>query len=199
MPADSAQNRTDRELVSATLAGDRTAFRVIVERHGTIVLAYLIRHTGSAAVAEDLAQEVFLAAYQHLGRLRDPDTLRSWLVGIGRNKVREWRRAVRRDTGAVPADPSFEAADAQPGPDERASRRETFSVVTEIVNGMSPKYKPVVWMRLVEELSFRDIAERLNVKEGTARMRFGRGASILRKSLRRRGFGTDTVGGTSDE
>jgi DNA-directed RNA polymerase specialized sigma24 family protein len=67
-----------------------------------------------------------------------------------------------------------------------------MAVVTEIVNGMSPRYKSVVWMRLVEDLSFRDISERLGMKEGTARMRFIRGAAILRKSLRRRGVGTDT-------
>jgi RNA polymerase sigma-70 factor (ECF subfamily) len=198
MPTETPRGPSDGDLVRAALSGEREAFRALVERHGTLVLAYLVRQTRSASAAEDLAQEVFLTAYQDLARLRNPDTLRAWLLGIARNKVREWRRGTREDADVSRGESPLDAADATPGPGDRAAANEALAVVTDIVNGMGPRYKMVVWMRLVDEMSFREISERLGMKEGTVRMRFSRGAAMLRKTLRRRGVGTDRIGGTRD-
>lgn len=187
MQNDSSHIRSDGELVDAVRLGDREVFRLIMERHGPFVMAYLIRHSGSALAAEDLAQEVFLTAFQELGRLKKKDALRSWLLGISRNKVREyWRKGGREMP--LSGDAVDRAVDGAPGPHERASRNEVTTVVTEMVNGMSPRYRPVLWMRLIEERSFSEISRLLNIKESTTRMRFKRGASMLRKALKKRGF-----------
>src|SRR5262245_38800155 len=78
-------NRIDAELVDAARAGDRQAFAELVGRYQNVVSALAYALTGDLSRSEELAQDVFLAAWQHLGQLREPDRFRSWLYGITRN------------------------------------------------------------------------------------------------------------------
>jgi RNA polymerase sigma-70 factor (ECF subfamily) len=73
--------------------GDPTAFRGIYDSHSARVMGYLTRLTGNRSEAEDLLQEVFVAAYQNRDSLREHDRLLSWLLGIA---ARRWRDRHRR-------------------------------------------------------------------------------------------------------
>ena len=88
---------TDEELVRRSLTGGREAFAALYDRYARLVRVICFEQLGRVEYARDLAQEVFLRAYQKLGRLRDPTRFSSWLIGIGRTACKEWQRKRGRD------------------------------------------------------------------------------------------------------
>src|SRR5215475_11987802 len=82
-----AEEQSDTELVSRTLAGDRDAFSRIVARYQTLICSLAYSRIGHLGQSEDVAQETFITAWKHLRHLREPAKLRSWLCGIVRNRI----------------------------------------------------------------------------------------------------------------
>lgn len=187
---------SDADLVEAIIAGDREAFRHLVERHGAAVNAYLLAKMRDRSAAEDLAQDVFLAAYQQLASLQRREALQGWLIGVARNKLREHWRRNGRGPGRVDR-PIDEVAErlAEPGfaPSAAAAAAEVSVAVTAAIAELKERYRAVVWMRLIDERPFSEIAAQLRIREGTARMRFQRGSAALRKLLKRRGITLEEV------
>lgn len=87
--------RTDTILVEATLAGDRSAYGDLYDRYARLIRAICYDMTRSLPDAQDLAQDVFLRAYQNLAQLRNRDQFAAWLVGIARRCSQEWLRRCR--------------------------------------------------------------------------------------------------------
>jgi RNA polymerase sigma-70 factor, ECF subfamily len=88
---------SERELVRAVLAGDRTAYGTLYDRYAPLIRAVCYDRTHDLSEAQDLAQDVFLRAYQRLTDLRNPDSFGSWVVGIAKRRCLEWQRRVRSD------------------------------------------------------------------------------------------------------
>src|SRR6476661_7472695 len=92
-----AQEQSDTELVSRSLAGDRDAFSRIVSRYQTLICSLAYSRIGNLGQSEDVAQETFITAWKHLRHLREPAKLRSWLCGIVRNRVYKTLRREGRE------------------------------------------------------------------------------------------------------
>jgi RNA polymerase sigma-70 factor (ECF subfamily) len=90
---------SDKILIRAVFTGDKAAYEKLYDRYAPLVRAVCYDATGNLADAQDLAQDVFLRAYEKLDRLRDPDRFGKWLVGIARLRCREWRRQRFREQG----------------------------------------------------------------------------------------------------
>jgi RNA polymerase sigma-70 factor (ECF subfamily) len=93
---------SDKMLIRTVVAGEKAAYEELYDRYAPLVRAVCYDTTGSIADAQDLAQDVFLRAYERLERLRDPDRFGNWLVGIARLRCKEWQRRdlQRRDKRA---------------------------------------------------------------------------------------------------
>ncbi len=109
---------SDERLVGLTLEGDRDAFGEIVERYQSPICALAYSACGSISRSEDLAQEVFVAAWRRLRELRDPSKLKSWLYAIARNLItsafrQETRNPIR---SADPLDEAVESCGELGGP-----------------------------------------------------------------------------------
>ena len=172
-------------LIERSLAGDSIAFDHLMQRYMPIVLGYLCGKAGSRDDAEDLAQETFLTAYSKLGRIRKRDRLGPWLIAIARNK---WKDAVRRQvvrerTVAEVAHDEFGAS-----PAESMSAEELDMLVMDAVGSLNDTYRTVVYLRLVEDLTPEEIAQRLGLKNSAARVRLFRGLQKLRVLLKKRGL-----------
>ena len=76
-----------KDLLKKVLAGDRDAYRAVVKEYGSVVRACLAGHLSSVDVVEDLAQETFIAAYEHLGDFDLDQDFGPWIKGIARNKM----------------------------------------------------------------------------------------------------------------
>jgi RNA polymerase sigma-70 factor (ECF subfamily) len=83
---------SDKTLIEAVLAGDKAAYEKLYDRYAPLVRAVCYDYTGNLADAQDLAQDVFMRAYEKLDRLRKRDSFGKWLVGIARLRCREWQR-----------------------------------------------------------------------------------------------------------
>ncbi len=83
---------SDKALVLAVFAGDKAAYKKLYDRYAPLIRAVCYDMTGNLADAQDLAQDVFMRAYEKLDRLRDPELFGRWIVGIARLRCKEWRR-----------------------------------------------------------------------------------------------------------
>lgn len=112
---------SDGTLVLGVRNGDQSAFAELYDRRARLIRAICYDATRDLHAAADLTQEVFLRAYQNLGRLHDPQRFAAWLVGIARQVCREWRRHKLRDERRIAgfaAQRRMSDAAAEP-PDER--------------------------------------------------------------------------------
>ena len=82
----------DRELIQAVIAGEKTAFAKLYDRYGPLVRAICYDTTRNLSDAQDLAQDVFMRAYEKLSSLRDRDRFGKWIIGIARHSCQEWQR-----------------------------------------------------------------------------------------------------------
>ncbi len=84
--------KDDASLVRAMLDGEKTVYAQLYDRYARLIRAICYDTTGDLGEAQDLAQDVFLRAYEKLGKLRDPNHFSAWLVGIAKMRCREWKR-----------------------------------------------------------------------------------------------------------
>ena len=83
---------SDKMLVEAVFEGEKAAFEELYDRYGPLVRAVCFDTTGNLADAQDLAQDVFMRAYEKLKNLREPELFARWIVAIARLRCKEWQR-----------------------------------------------------------------------------------------------------------
>lgn len=175
----------DRQLVRAALLGETSAFGAIVERYWNMVVALALSKVSDAAEAEDIAQESFLKAYSQLAGLRNPSHFAGWLSKITMQQCsNSLRRTVRcsRALGcrATPIESLEEqsAMTANPG-----LTQNQIHFVRQTVRGLPEKFRTMIVMRFVADLSTVQIAEQLGKRPGTVRVLLHRAYKLLRKDL----------------
>src|SRR5579862_5541795 len=122
---------TDDMLVAESREGSRDAFGKIVTRYQSLICSLAYSATGSLGQSEDLAQETFITAWQHLRHLREPGKLRAWLCGIARNRIsNRLRREGRKPLHAAESLESVaEAPSTQPLPSDQAISKEEAAIL----------------------------------------------------------------------
>lgn len=83
---------SDKMLIQAVFAGEKAAYKKLYDRYAPLIRAICYDMTCNLADAQDLAQDVFMRAYEKLDHLRNPDSFGNWLVGIARLRCKEWQR-----------------------------------------------------------------------------------------------------------
>jgi RNA polymerase sigma-70 factor, ECF subfamily len=173
-------------LVVAAQGGDASAFTEIVRRYQRVVyrVAYgLTRHTSDA---DDLSQETFVRAYQALGRFRVGEPLQPWLSRIAVNLAYSlFRRRKRRPETAL--EPLVEAGEqwaaAGDDPSEETSQRERSAQLDAAFAELTPEHQAVLVLRVVQDLSYDEIATALGIPPGTVMSRLSRARAELKARL----------------
>ena len=169
---------TDADLLAASLQGDLGAFTVIVERYQRLVCGVSYSTTGNWTLAEDVAQDTFLAAWSDLTRLRDPKRLSSWLCGIARNLSSKALRRRRREVALE----SPEAHTERTALDDVVDR-ETRQLVWRSLERIPERYRETLILYYLEGRSAKGVAEALGVREATVHQRLSRGRKYLEAEL----------------
>jgi RNA polymerase sigma-70 factor, ECF subfamily len=176
--------QAESELVERARRGDDRAYEELVRAHQGIAFrtAYLV--TGSAADAEDAAQDAFVKAYRALGRFRPGAPFRPWLLRIVSNEARNRRRSAGRRAGlalrAAGEDPSGGAA---PSPEGALLASEQSGALLAAVNGLREEDRLVIACRYFLDLSEEETAAALDWRRGTVKSRLSRALGRLREQL----------------
>lgn len=157
----------EETLVRAAARGDQTAFSELYRRHARVIHAILLARV-PVSEAEDLVQEVFIAAFQKLPSLRAPAAFRGWLAMIARNHANDFHRGVRmrkRETAR--------ADHVRPGHDDAL-------IVLDAIRKLPEAYRETLILRLVEGMTGPEIAERTGLTHESVRVNLFRGMKLLR-------------------
>jgi RNA polymerase sigma-70 factor (ECF subfamily) len=183
----------DRSLVEMTLAGDRDAFGQLVERYQGPVYGLVYHYIGKYGDAEDLAQEAFIEAYRSLRHLKEPDKFCAWLRGIAcricmnwlRREEKRLQKTVAREEEGVSQEISYEAImSARVSVDRDLARHEVREAVSDAIESLPDKYRLPVILRYLQELSYNEIGDFMDLPKSTVRGILYRANKILREELR---------------
>ncbi|MBI2501910.1 MAG: sigma-70 family RNA polymerase sigma factor [Candidatus Latescibacteria bacterium] len=169
----------DRELVAKALAGGPEAFGPIVEQYQGTVFAVALSRLGNFHEAEDVAQQVFVEAFQRLGRLRDPARLGAWLRSATVNRCIDLLRRNKEDLGLDPE----ELASHGPSPEEKLERREVRDQVMAAISRLPPKQRETVTLFYISGHSIQEIAALQGVPTGSIKRRLYDARARLREEM----------------
>jgi RNA polymerase sigma-70 factor (ECF subfamily) len=174
--------REERELVLRAQRGDGGAFAELVRAHQEIAfrVAYLI--TGSAADAEDAAQEGFVKAWRALARFRTGEPWRPWLLAIVANEARNRRRSAgRRARLVLRAESEGVSGVAAPSPEAVALAADERRRLLEALESLPGDSRDVLACRYLLELSEAETAAALGLRRGTVKSRTARALERLKE------------------
>ena len=167
--------------------GDRSAFRVLLERYEGMVFDLTHQYADSPEAAEDLAQDVFTTAYQRIDDLRRPDRFSSWLYGIALNRCRDYAKNVRRETYAFSRTEDQDRADALPSDgrsqDESLVADEHGDQLWEALSELSSTYATPFLLKYRDGLTYKAMSKRMDVSVSALRVRVHRARKKLRSLL----------------
>jgi RNA polymerase sigma-70 factor, ECF subfamily len=180
----------DLQLVGRCLSGEEAAWEDLVKVHTRRVFAICYRFTGSDSSAQDLTQEVFLRIFRSLKSFRAGEgSFAVWLTRLTRNLLIDNYRRTKLDraTDSIETQlPMLEETHASSGRADRLlAGREASEALQGALTKLSPELRETVILRDLEELEYREIAQVLNVPEGTVKSRLNRGRAELARILRK--------------
>jgi RNA polymerase sigma-70 factor, ECF subfamily len=179
---------SDSELLQSMLAGDEEALAALYRRRQGNVYRFALQMSGSPALAEDVTQEVFMALMRD-GTSYDSSRgpLNWFLLGIARNLVRQRLGRERFYVSLADdqdGDPVASEPQAVSDPLDELSRTETIEVVRKAVFSLPLRYREVVVLCELQELSYAEAAGILGCAIGTVRSRLHRGRALLIEKMR---------------
>ena len=175
---------SDEALMARVQAGEQAALAVLVERYHAPLLGYLYRLAGGdRSLAEDLAQETFLAVLRSSG-YRPERPFKPWLYAIATNQARDYfRSASVRHAAPRASEVLATLHDSAPGPEERAVTADQGRSVAAAIGQLGEEYRAALLLRFYNGLSLQEIAEVLDVPLGTVKSRLSIGTRKLRTAL----------------
>ncbi len=182
------------EVVARARDGDPAAFEALVGHFGDRVYALAWRLTYDAELARDIAQDVFLRVYQRMDRYDPAQPFTPWFLRVATNYALNARQKARRrqalsldaplggDPGAARAEPPDAGVASVP---EQAHLAERRRAVRAAIRALPDSYAGVVVLYYLEGLAVKEIAARLDMPEGTVKIRLHRARHLLREKLER--------------
>lgn len=182
---------SDEELMEQIVVGNEAAFGQLVRRYQGKIVNLVHRFIHDREQATEIAQEVFLRVYLHRKRYRPSGRFSTWIYTIAANLAKNEIRRRSRLRGVTSLDKLLEAtgdsggffADKQAGPDQAAHQHEVEGIVMAAIQKLPPKYREVILLRDVQQLTYEEIEQVLNIPGGTVRSRINRARTALKEML----------------
>jgi len=185
---------SDKVLIERCRKGDSTAFEMLVLKYQQNIFHLIYHLTNSGEHVEDLAQDVFLKAFKAIKGFRGDSCFYTWLYRIAVNTALSFRRsaAVQMSRTSVSLDENVRHEDSDSKRDIPNGRYEASATlhekelkerISQAIAALEPELRAPVVLRDIEELSYEEIAEILEVPRGTVKSRLHRGRLVLREKL----------------
>jgi RNA polymerase sigma-70 factor (ECF subfamily) len=175
-------------LIERCLAGDQAAWDAIVARHWRKVFNVAYKFVGRHEEAEDLTQDIFLKVFRSLATFDRRANFQTWLISVSRNLCIDHYRSVRKERETI--DRATDAATLAPistdvSADRRLEERDRAAMLREALQRLPPALRSAVLLRDIRELTYQEIADELDLPEGTVKSRINRGRTELARQLKR--------------
>ncbi|MGI6340157.1 MAG: RNA polymerase sigma factor [Bacteroidales bacterium] len=185
MIGDSYRDKTEDELVRASLDGDRYAFSEIVRRNQGMVARTVKGMLGNTADAEDVGQDVFIKLYRSLQDFRGDSKLPAYIQKIAVNLTLNELKRRKRYLSVFTRKDNIEIPRLEIAAHDDEEKRDASEIVSRALMNLKPKYRMVVTMRMLQGYSTKETAEMLDLPVGTVLSRLARAQSQLREILKK--------------
>jgi len=180
----------EASLIRKVIGGRRDLFANLIEPHLTPLLRIIQRTMGQHADVDDIVQQAALKALTHLEQFRCEASFRTWLIQIGLNEARQWRRHYA-SSRFVPLDTALllqlPIVDERHSPLAETQRREAAVRLRAALDQLPEKYRTIIYLRDLECLSLADVAQLLGLTVPAVKTRQLRARRKIAKMLGRLG------------
>jgi len=181
-------NVPDEELVKRVLEGDTALYEIIMRRHNQLLYRVVRSILPNDDEAEDVMQDAYVRAYEHLDQFTGRAQFRTWLTRIA---IHEALARVRRSMRFSPlsarkkfdGDPMDILVASDRTPEEQAADSELRNLLERAIAQLPESYRSVLVLRDVQEMSIDEVAAILDLSEGTVKVRLHRARRALRKMI----------------
>jgi RNA polymerase sigma-70 factor (ECF subfamily) len=180
------QDWPDEKIIERVLAGDEPLYELLVRRYNQRLYRVVRGVLRDDAEAEDVMQEAYWRAYQHLREFEGRSSFSTWLIRIG---VHEALARAKKNGRTVASDFEDESAGAEAiapsegSPEMKFAETETRALLEQAILGLPEQYRMVLMMRDVEQLSTTETAEALEISEENVKVRLHRARAMVRRDL----------------
>jgi RNA polymerase sigma-70 factor (ECF subfamily) len=174
----SNQSNPESDLIKGCLLNDRKSQKQLYDTYSGKMYALSLRYMGNSEDAQDVLQEGFIKIYNNLDRFRSEGSFEGWIRRIFVNTAIEHLRRKKLEF-QLPASAEFIEFQAV-GAAERLNEKELLGIVQKL----SPGYRTVLNLFIVEGYSHKEISELLNISEGTSKSQLARARIILQERIR---------------
>jgi RNA polymerase sigma-70 factor (ECF subfamily) len=179
------------ELIAAATAGNAPSLERLLIKAQEVAYRFSRMVCGGSRDAEDVMQDALLKTYQHVNRIRDPRAFRTWLYRTVRNaclmkrrrRAGEPERLLSLDDLLPASDGRSMAKAAARDPETLALARASHRNLVKAFRALPPGYRSIVFLREMEGLSTREVAQVLKISEPNVKMRLHRARLFLRRQL----------------
>ncbi len=183
-----AQSGTPDSLIEQCLSGDQVAWDTIVRLNWRKVFNVAYKFVGKHDEAEDLTQDIFLKIFKALNTFDRRANFQTWIISISRNLCIDHYRSVRKERQTIARE--VDTTDLQPASRERtpyalAEHRDLRAQLKQALETLPSTLRTAVVLRDLQELSYQEIADQLQLPEGTVKSRINRGRLELARQLKR--------------
>src|SRR5918999_98976 len=184
--ASSAQPHAIDDIIERCLNGDQSAWDAIVRLHWRRVFNIAYKFVGKHDQAEDLTQDVFLKLFKSLDTFDRRANFQTWLISVSRNLCIDHYRSVRkeRETMNRDVDPNdLSPVSTTASPYAQIELRDRVTLLRLALDKLAPTLRTAVMMRDIQEMTYQEIADALDLPEGTVKSRINRGRTELARQI----------------
>lgn len=178
----------DRMLTRMVVEGDSRAFDNLFTRHRDSIYAMLVKRAGNTDDVEDLMQEAFMKAFLNIGRYNPDYDFGAWICTIAKNTFVDFDRSRRSNAlnpnNNLPLDGKYGSAQATiPTPEESIINAQQRTQIDRYISMLPANYRRMFVLRFIDEYSYEEIAEALEMKLGTVKTQIFRVRAMMCKMI----------------
>lgn len=181
----------DDKLVASAVKGNQEAFRKLVNKYQTPLYYHVVKMVKDREQVEDLIQEAFVKAFDNLKSYNTSYAFSTWLYRITTNHTIDYLRKKKLQTMSInepvktrDGEMNVQLPDADAGADRSIIRKQRQKIIRDAIHDLPEKYRQVIEMRHLEELSYQEISEALDLPLGTVKAHIFRAREMLYKELK---------------
>lgn len=183
-------DQTDEALVQRVQAGERDAFGVLLERYEAKLLRYGSKFLSNSQDIEDIVQDAFINAYKNIQSFDTDQKFSPWMYRIAHNAlVNALKKKSRSPILSFDFDTLLSHAFADESVETEREQKEVRQMIDQSLADIPPKYREVLILHYLEDLSYKEIAEVVRVPIGTVGIRIKRGKEMLKNVVTSKNYG----------